>query len=128
MGLTRHTLEITDAVFTGGRLFKMTNQVVGSTLTAMLNVSSFTGGIAPAVTLRMFYLGDDGERLGNKMNGGTGEVTAAGLHTLIFGPNGTASGVGDDKNTGALPRNFQLELLSPGDQDSADLTLDVVIS
>lgn len=128
MGLTRHTQPINDATFTGSQSIRITNHVVGSTLLATLNVLGFVGGGSPSVRLRIFFVDDSGERVGGKRNQGAGIVIVPGVHLLVLGPGGANSTMGEDKNNGALPSSFDLEVDNNGDQTSTDVRLDVVLA
>ena len=128
MASSKHTQPIKNAAFSGIQSVRIANQAVGATLTAYLNVLSFTGGVSPSLRLMLNSVDDSGNVL-DKINGGLGTIILPGLHVLIFGPGGNASAIGDDKNNGALPARFDLRVDdSAGDQTSADIALEVIIS
>ncbi len=127
---TEHHQPVIDTTFTGIMALPVKNIAQGATLIAILNVLSFTGGVAPSIALRMFNLDLQGVRVpAGKINGGGGAITAPGQQILVYGPDGANSIFGDDKNSGALPRNVDLSIdSSAGDQTSTSIQLDVIIA
>ena len=125
---TDHVQPVKDAAFAGNLTVPVTNEHRGTTLIATLRVISFTGGVAQGMTVRLFFVNLDGVRTpATKINGGGGVLAVPGTHVLGFGP-ATAQQGATDPNIGALPRNFEIDLLSSGDQTSADITFDVVLA
>lgn len=126
---TEHS-QIVDATFTTTLLVPVKNEVRGSTLIAILNVVSFTGGVAPSIALRLFNLDKQGARVpATKINGSPGNIIVPGTQTLVWGPGGAADSLADDGNSGALPRNVEIEVNPDnGDQTSANITLDVILA
>ncbi len=125
MGTTTHEQLVADAAFTGIQVFQRQNQGVGATLMLLMTVNSFTGGVAPSLRAKLFFREADGTRIGTKMNQGLGTLLAPGLHILIFGPDGNNASIGDDKNSGMLPKLYEIEIESNGDQTSADMKVDL---
>ena len=126
---TEHRRPIVDAAFSETDVVRMTNRARGSTLIAILDVDSFVGGLVPALALRLFFLNRRGFRIpSTKVSAGSGLINAPGQQILIYGPDGANSTFGDDKNSGALPRMFEIEVKPTGDQTSADIKLDVILA
>ncbi len=125
---TDHYQAFADANFTATRTIAVTNETRGSTLIATLQVLSFTGGSANKISTRLFFVSTEGVRTpSTKVNASAGELLAAGTHVLSWGPAGDQQG-SQDKNFGALPRNFEIDIVPNGDQTSADVKFDIVIA
>ncbi len=124
---TVHRQPIADATFTTRTVIPVTNETRASTLIAILNVASFTGGVSPSLQLKLFFMNLQGIRTtAGKVNAAPGTIMAAGTQVMVYGPN-AADTFGDDVNQGALPRNFEVEVDPNGDQTSADIELDIIL-